>query len=122
MSQQRQKRIRAVRELCKTKGVKVFHESQYPNPGRIARVGGRRIKGTQTRVQDRLANGVIYHMPYADGWVDPVSKARRYDGRLYLLHFGEPADEIELALAQLKLFNPTKRTEIFVLIGQGERP
>lgn len=120
MSQQRQKRIRAVRELCKTKGIRVFHESQYPNPGRIARVGGRRVKGTQTRVQDRLANGVIYHMPHADGWMD--NGVLRHNDRLYLLHFGEPADEIELALAQLKLFNPTKRTEIFVLICQGERP
>jgi hypothetical protein len=38
------------------------------------------------------------------------------------MHFGEPPDEVELAVAQLKLFNPTGRTEIFVLICQGERP
>ncbi len=119
MSEQRQKRIRAVRAMCREKNIKVFHESQYPNPGRIARVGGRRIKGTQTRVQGRLANGVIYHMPYAECHTEaPIG----YTARLYLLHFGEPADEIELALAQLKLFNPTQRTEIYVPICQGERP
>jgi hypothetical protein len=117
MSDQRHKHIRAVREFCRLKNIQVHHESNYPSPPRIARLGGRRRKGTKTRIQDRLANGMLIHLPYVECYTEgPVAR------RVYLMHFGEPPDEVELAVAQLKLFNPTGRTEIFVLICQGERP
>ncbi len=118
MSEQRQKRIRAVREVCREKQILVFHESQYPSPARIARLGGRRLKGTKIRQQDRTANGMIYHLPDAE----TVYKQGYINKRIYLLHFGEPAKEVELSIAQLQLFNPTDRSRLIVLICLGERP
>lgn len=113
---------RQLAAFCRERLIRYYNEGQYPSPSKQVRMGGRWDRKLKTRVLDRLANGMIIHQPNYGQEVKFVSGQTWKNPRIYLLHYGEPLDEVELALAQLKLFNPTNRTEVYVIACDGERP
>ncbi len=120
MSASKHKLKRQVSEYLRGIGIHYQPESSYPNAAKQVRQGGRRIKGTQTRIQDRLASGMIIYLPNVDTVVE--GRPQWTSKRMYLMYFGESVADVELSIAQLQLFNPFERKDLIVIYCRGERP
>ncbi len=120
MSGSKHKEKRKVSLFLLAKGIKYQPEASYPNVAKQVRNGGRRIKGTQDRVQERLASGMLIYMPNVETVVSSAPNWK--SNRVYLMYFGESVEDVELSIAQLQLFNPSGRKNLIVIYCRGERP
>ena len=114
MSGRRHKNLRACNAWWRAQGPN-YETKNTSSYGSALKAAGRR------GFRHRTTEGMFYHMPNEPRG-EPTENERKWPSKtIYLLYFGEPLHDVQLALAQFIMVHP-HRTNYVLLSCKGERP